>query len=367
MQQSGEVLFGYYFLAPSVLITSMISVFRGYFQGKNQMLPTALSEIVEQAVKVGVGLCFAYAFQGNIPKTVCALLLAVTLSELVALSLMILIFFHKKHREKQGQKTQNEGGRVETKDILRLSIPVTLSALLFPLSALFDSMLATRFLSVYTSDAVALYGLFSGGAVTMINLPVSVCYGIAAASVPSVSRAKAEWEKRENRMEKLQGKRIKNPVRKRVLFSLGLTLLLSVPSAIALYIFAPTAVKTIYKNLNAEEINTLVALVKKLSVSAVALSCVQTLSACLTAQGKPKFAFFATVLGVSVKTGVEFFLLQNPKFSVFALAHATNLCYLVAFFLDFLYNLRVSRNTLYATKNTRKRSKANDHDNRIRE
>jgi len=359
-QQSEEILFGYFFLAPSVAITSVISVFRGYFQGKNNMLPTALSEIVEQAVKVGVGLLFAYLYKGNVSKAVTALLLGVTLSELAALGLMLLLFYLRKDR----QKTQKQGGRVEMKHILRLSIPVTLSAILFPLSTMLDSVLAVRFLSGYTQDAVALYGLFSGGAVTMINLPVSVCYGIAAASVPAVASAQAQY-KDENRSlqntENGRGKKQKNPVRKRIFFSLLLTLSISIPSAVGLYLFAAPAVKIIYRNLNAEELQTLVSLVRTFSLSAVTLSCVQTLSACLTAQGQPKFAFFSTFIGVTVKAVLEFFLLQNPKISVFALAHATNLCYLVAFFLDFLYNLYVSR------RKGNKERKKHDHGDRLRQ
>ena len=54
-----EVTGGYFTLAPSVFLVSAISVFRGWFQGRNKMYPTALSEILEQLVKVGVGLLFA--------------------------------------------------------------------------------------------------------------------------------------------------------------------------------------------------------------------------------------------------------------------------------------------------------------------
>lgn len=47
---------GYIALAPSVFLVSAISVFRGWFQGENKMFPTALSEVTEQVVKVGLGL-----------------------------------------------------------------------------------------------------------------------------------------------------------------------------------------------------------------------------------------------------------------------------------------------------------------------
>lgn len=59
---------GYLALAPSVLLVSAISVFRGWFQGENNMFPTALSEVTEQVVKVGFGLLFAYLFRSDVEK-----------------------------------------------------------------------------------------------------------------------------------------------------------------------------------------------------------------------------------------------------------------------------------------------------------
>ena len=346
-QGSQDVVGGYFALAPSVLLVSAISVFRGYFQGKNDMLPTALSEICEQIVKIAFGLLFAYLYRGNVAKAVVFLLLAVSISEAFALLLMILLY----KRVPAPEKTGKSGGRVEMKHILRLSIPVTFSSILLPLSALLDSVLAVKLLGAYSADAVALYGLFSGGAVTVINLPVSVCYGIAAASVPSVAEAKAHVETKratdgagQDDTPKQSKQKGKHPsVRKRIFFALGVTVAVSIPAAIGLYFFAEPVAKIIFRSLKGEELATLVGLIKAFSLSAFTLSCVQTLSACLTAQGKPKFAALSMLVAVSVKTLAYVFLLQNPEISVFGLAYATNLCYLVAFLLDLLYNLWVSK------------------------
>ncbi len=322
-QGSKEVLGGYYALAPSVLLVSAISVFRGWFQGRNQMRPTALSEITEQVVKVGVGLLFAYLFRESVAKAVVFLLLAVSVSELVALGLLLLLY----KRTKKEKSNVNEGGRVAMKPILRLSIPVTFNALLLPLSALLDSVLAPRFLGAYAADPITLYGLFAGGAVTVINLPVSICYGVAAASVPSVSRAAANG----------------GSPRKRVFFALLITLALSLPSALGLYFFAEPAARVVFRSLKGEELSVLIGLIRVFAVSAITLSCVQTLSACLTAQGKPQYAALSMLLAVLVKTAIYIPLLKNPKISVYGLAYAANLCYLVAFLLDFVYNLIVSK------------------------
>ena len=80
LQGSREVMGGYFTLAPSVLLVSAISVLRGWFQGRNDMFPTAISEVIEQAVKVGFGLFFAYIFKDDIPKAVVFLLLSVSIS-----------------------------------------------------------------------------------------------------------------------------------------------------------------------------------------------------------------------------------------------------------------------------------------------
>ena len=318
MQGSEGVLSGYYALAPSVLLVSAISVFRGWFQGRNHMFPTALSEVTEQLVKVGVGLPLAYFFRNDVEKAVVYLLLAVSVSELVTLVMMAVLY----RREKRGEMG-NEGGRVEMKSVLRLSIPVTLGSILLPLSGLLDSVLAPRLLSAYASDAVTLFGLFSGGAVTVVNLPVSVCYGIAAASVPRVAMV-------------TEGRR------RRVLSSLGLTLLVGGGSALGLYLFAEPAAKIIFRSLEGEELETLIGLIKAFSVSAMTLSAVQTLSACLTAQGKPQYAAISMALAMLVKTALYVFWLRDPTISVFGLAYATNIAYAVAFFLNLLYNLRVA-------------------------
>ncbi|MBR2646290.1 MAG: polysaccharide biosynthesis protein [Clostridia bacterium] len=361
-QGSEEVLGGYYALAPSVLFVSAISVFRGWFQGRNRMFPTALSEITEQAVKVGFGLLFAYLYRTNIQKAVVFLLLSVSLSELCALILMYILY----KRVHAPVKMKKEGGMVEVKTVLRLSIPVTLSSMLLPLSGLIDSVFVPRLLGAYAAEPVTLFGLFSGGAVTIINLPVSVCYGIAAASIPAVAAAAARAKTRANKAAlpdeakekdeinekhnetnvKTDGKihkKSRNSVRKKIGFSLLVTVAVALPSALGLYVLAEPAVKIVFRNLTGEELTTLVRLVKIFSISALTLSCVQTLSACLTAQGKPQYAAFSMLIAVAVKTTLYAIWLKNPKTSVFGLAHATNICYLVAFLLDLLYNLRVSK------------------------
>ena len=324
LQGEPALKWGYLALAPSVFLTSGISVFRGWFQGKNNMFPTALSEIVEQVVKVGVGLLFAYLYRANVEKAVAMLLLAVSISELVAFLGMVALY----KRVPAPTLWNRTRTRVRAKEILKMSVFVTLSSALLPLSNLVESVMLVRLMDRYTENAVSLYGLFSGGAVTLINLPVSVCYGLAVASVPAVSQTDEQGER--------------TGVRKKILYALLLTLLVSVPCSVALNTLAPTVVNLVYRALMEREKQTLVALVRAFSVSAVSLSCLQTLSACLTAQGKPKYALCSTAIGAVIKLGLDFGLVRNPSFSIMGAVIASNVCYAFVFFLNLIFNLRLT-------------------------
>lgn len=323
LQGESRLSGGYFALAPSVLLVSAISVFRGYFQGKNEMLPTAVSEIVEQSVKVGVGLLVAYFFRSDVYRAVTALLFSVTVSEAVALVLLYLRF----RRDSAPTKPKKTVEKVPVKSILRLSIPVTLSACLLPTFGLIDSVLLVRLLKPYADNAVTLYGLFSGGAVTIINLPVSVCYGIAAASVPALSAAVKRGESG----------------RKRLVYSLLLTAALSALSAAALYLFAEPAVRLLFRSLTGAESELLVRLVKGFSVSALTLSCTQTLSACLTALGKPSRAALSMGIAMTVKTVLNVLLVSSPSLGIFGAVIAANVGYALSMFLDFLSAFRATR------------------------
>ncbi len=323
LQGESRLTGGYFALAPSVVMVSAISVLRGYFQGRSEMLPTALSEIIEQAVKVSVGLAAAYYFRANVYRAVVALLGAVSVSEGVAL-LFLYFRFRRSPAYDKGLKT---GEKTTVKEVLKLSVPLTLSSGLIPLFSLIDSIVIVRLLGAYTSNAVALYGLFAGGATTVINLPVSVCYGIAAASVPALSSAVKKGENG----------------RKKLLYSLGVTAGLSALSAVGLYLFARPAVRILFSSLAVEEAELLIGLIKAFSISAVTLSCTQTLSACLTALGRPMHSVVSMLLAMLVKTALSVWLLQIPAVGIYGAVAAASVGYATSFLLDLFFALRVTK------------------------
>ncbi len=318
IQENAALCGCYRALAPAVLPVALIAVLRGYFQGKSDMAPTALSEIVEQLVKAAAGTLLACRFPDDPARAVSAALFAVTLSEGAAL-FYLAVRWRREEKSRMLPVRTPSGG-----EVFRASLPVMVSASLLPLSQTVDSVLVVRLLARHTSRAVALYGLLSGGAAALVHLPAALCCGIAAAAVPVLSRVSERGEE----------------ARGRALKTLFLALALSAPCALGLFLFARPIVHFLYGGLSAEDAAELIRLVRVLSVSAVTLSAMDVLAACLTGMGKANLAARSMLAAVTVKLLLQLLLVPDPVFSAEGAALASNCCYLVAFSLDLYYTIR---------------------------
>lgn len=310
----------YLALAPSVFLVALVSVLRGYFQGKNDMLPTAFSEVAEQAVKAGFGF-FAVRLAGDPVRGATLALLGVSLSELVALAYLLNRY--------RGERKIKSLRKVNGYFLFRSVLPVMAAAALLPLSRTLDSIVVVRLMARYSERAVSLYGLYTGGVMSLVDLPASLTGGFVAAAIPLVSSSASRGEE-EN-------------AKKNAALALLFTFAISVPCAILLFAFASPVVRLLYASLSESDLKTVVSLVRLSSVSAVSLAAVNTLAACLTGMGRAKRAARAMLVAVTVKFILQWLLVSNPALSVGGAAIATNACYLVAFFLDSIYTWRVPK------------------------
>lgn len=307
----------YFALAPSVVLVALLAVFRGYFQGKSDMTPTAISELLEQLVKAGAGLYLA-SRAPTPAEAVRGALFAVTLSEGIALLCMV-IRYSKETPPRLRRAKRTEG-------LFSAVFPVMAASAILPLSQMADSVLVVRLLARHSERAVSLYGLLAGGALSLTALPAAVCYGLVAATVPYVSSSYARGEREEGR--------------RRAEEALLLTVLFALPCALGLFFFAGKITDILYPALGGEDRAILVSLVKLTSVSAVTLAGVDTLSATLTGMGRAKYAACSMLVAALVKAGLQVLLVPIPSFSVGGAAIAANACYLVAFFLNLFYTKR---------------------------
>jgi Na+-driven multidrug efflux pump len=120
-----------------------------------------------------------------------------------------------------------------------------------------------------------------------------------------------------------------------------ITLLISIPFAVALYFLAPLAANIIFAALVPEQKELLVTLVKIMAVNAVTLSLVQTSSACLTSLGYPLYGTITGWVTAILRVVLSAVLIKFTSLSVAGAAISANCCYLVAVIMNFCYIIRV--------------------------
>ena len=109
LQGVAEAKLAFIFIAPSILIVGLICVYRGIFQGLVEMKPTAISQLIEQCIKLVLGLILAILLLPfGVAYAVGGAMLAITISEAVALLYLIIKFNHlNKKQTKSGRQIAN--------------------------------------------------------------------------------------------------------------------------------------------------------------------------------------------------------------------------------------------------------------------
>ena len=180
-------------IAPVMLFICVISARRGYFQGHQNMMPTALSQLIEAVGKLCFGIMFSlYAVRMGYSYPIIAAfaILGITLSE--ALCMLCLMLFPKA-RERSKEYTITDLDAL--KSIIKTALPITLSSVVLSLTSLADlGLVMNRLVDIgYTEqEANALFGNYTGLAVPLFNLPASLITPIALSIVPYIASALAQ-------------------------------------------------------------------------------------------------------------------------------------------------------------------------------
>ena len=205
-------------------------------------------------------------------------------------------------------------------------MPLTLIGITLPFSHVIDTFLTVNILSVYRNDATSLFGIFSGAVLTVINLPVSICYGLSAVSIPAVSSLKEEKEK----MKTI----------KKVLL---LTFVASFICFIGCALFAPLIVKILFNSLKIEERILTIRLLRLTSPCIVLLSMAQTLNAVLIGKGRTYLPVISLLTGVLVKTLLSVSLYKNPSVNIYGASLSLIACYFTVCLVNLIgiYRIKV--------------------------
>ncbi len=314
-------------IAPAVVFVALICAYRGYFQGRLNMTPSAVSQIIEQAVKLAAGLVFAgLLLPRGVEYAALGALLGVTLSELVALLVLVInyMWFERKYTLDYSGEQKKSGDAL--RELYALSLPITLGGLILPLSQMIDSGLIINILvrrGADIAEATAAFGILTGPVGSLINMPAVLSLAIAGAVLPSISVSAAHGN-----MQRIQYKTAQ---------AVKFCFIISLGGAAGLMILAEPVVRLLYSGgLTASELAFAAKLLRISSISVLYIGLSQVFTYVLQGIGRTLCPIIALGSGALVKLVLT--LTLTGAFGAVGSAISNVACYAVsaiitAFFL----------------------------------
>lgn len=235
-------------LAPAIFLSGFLGMLRGYFQAHSTMMPTSISQIIEQVlnaiISIGAALLFIRLFAGDNEDGVPvfgAMGSAAGIVAGVAAGLIFMIFIYRQnrpyfHRHYMQDAAKEESSYREIFRIIFLMItPVILSTFVYNISTTIDQTIfmdVMDYKGMLSDTAAALYGVFSGKYWVLINVPVALANSMSTAMIPAVSSAYTIEDYEECNAQVKQ--------------AIHFTMMISIPSAVGLSVLAYPVMQVLF-------------------------------------------------------------------------------------------------------------------------
>lgn len=288
-------------LSPALAFVSLEAGFRGGFQGRQEMLPTAFSQVIEQLARVAVMFWLAiHLIAQGIPQAAAGATLGAPAGALLG---AIYLAIHRWRQRPRLRITMPP----PWKGLIRLgavAAPMSLAGLLFPLMLLVDSIFVPdrlRMTGMTIHQATSQFGLLSGEAMPLINLTMVVAAALAISLVPAV----AEYVRAERRQE----------AARRVESAMHAVWLLGLPMSAGLYLLARPIVLLLYGQAGATQA------LEVLALGSSILAMQQVLGGALQAAGHGWIPVKNLVIGTALKFALTWWM--TPVLGIRGAAIAT--------------------------------------------
>lgn len=311
-------------IATAPIFISLMSAFRGFFQGLQNMNPTAVSQIIEQfgRVVVGVGLAYILLPKG-IEYSAGGAAFGAAAGGILG-GIYLLIKYIKIRKELNVKKIKDDTEVLSR--LLYIAIPVSLGATVGTIMSLIDSGLVPQKLldaGYDYKEAAILYGQLTGKAFVLVNIPLTLSIALCASLVPIIAEAFVLNKKYE--------------VVNKVDIAIKLSFVIALPSFLGLFFLAPQLLNLIFPGHGDGA-----TILKYLSISIPFIILAQTTTAILQGIGKYIMPVLNLAVGCVVKIIITIFLVPMPMFNIYGAVLGTILGYIVSAIL----NLRLLKKTL---------------------
>lgn len=207
-------------LAPTILVVALMGCMRGYFQGLGSMVPTAVSQIVEQVVNAAVSIGAAWAlfhygekldalFSTNTAAYAygaAGSTLGTGAGALIGFLFLVFIMMVYSRVMKKRRSMERAGREESVREIYLLLfvtiLPVILSTAVYNLSGIIDQGIFKHLMVYKKYDSMKIdemWGIFSGEYKVLTNVPIAVASAMASSAIPVLTRARVNRDRREMR------------------------------------------------------------------------------------------------------------------------------------------------------------------------
>lgn len=323
-------------IAPALFCVCISSAVRGYFQGHGQMLPTALSQLIEAIGKLLLGILFAnYAIKNGYPIAVTAAFAVCGLTLGTFISAIYLVVY-KAYKGKKNKNISKYKQKIFASELLKIALPITLSSAAMGITRIIDMTLIMRRLQDigYTQgSANEIYGAYTTMALPIFSLVPSLLSPISLALIPELSRAI------ENKSRESQSKIVE--------MSLRMTIFFAMPASLALVIYAGPVMSLLFSA--SQGLTSFVSpLLSVLSIS-VFFSCIlTTTNAILQSYKQATKPIISMLVGCTLKIITEYILIGIPSVNIYGAPVSTLICDVAITIINlrFVYKYTHSNNTI---------------------
>ncbi len=362
-------LYSMFMLAPTVLFACLISIYKGYYEGLSNMIPTAISEVVEAVGKVVFGPTLAFiaveygmneyrnfgtvfgrpcenelaARSMTLPFASAGAVLGITLGAICG-----FLYIFIKYKISGDGITNEELANCEDarpkktllKMLLNIAIPVALGAIIMNLAGAIDTMLVQRrlydimqyapnvLMSVYKGlipeEAIAdgtTHVFLNGCFVYMNNITMllpTITQGLAISALPNVT---ASW---------VNG--IKEKIKKNIETILKMTTIISFPIGLGMSVLSYPIMDLVYntfgKSNQLGEISIASAIMSIYSIAIIFVSISTPICSMLQAVGRADLPLKILTIGMIIKIVLNYILVGIPEINVQGAGIGTLACYI---------------------------------------
>lgn len=327
MLENPKAVYSLKALSLALLFVPIMSAYRGFFQGRNTMLPSAISQLLEQLGRVILGLTLALIMV-NKGVEFGAAGASFGATGGAFFGLLAMMWFYLREKKTLNEECQicdhyeKENAFPVIKELLIIAIPVIIGALVKPIMDFIDASMVIGLLmrsGVGELEANSMLGQLSGMATTMVNLPSIMISAIAMSIVPIIS-----YEYSRNNIVS---------AKRNVLLSIRMALLIGLPTGIGLMSLSEPIMSLLFPR-EPSQLAGQILFIAALGV--VFLSLIQVLTAILQGVGKAHVPVLNLMIGVVFKVIITYLLTTNKQFGVKGAAIGTVVAYVISAFLDFI-------------------------------